>query len=203
MLCFVYLPGVSWLLCGSSSRYHGFVCSLWLWYFLIILTYYFVGLSYSLSYIYGWGNVGMVSYITKLFLGRLPWVSFNSIWWPFFRQYLTTCSSWAIILHERMCISLGLISCSLANKDSLLTELPHLVGCHWNHAFFILGPVAQLVESPTIDPGIANSIPAWSHTFVEIDHEIIFTVILLFPLIQEGLVSVTSESMCTKYWLTA
>ena len=38
--CFVCLPGVSWLLCGSSSRYHGFVCSLWLWYYLIILTYY-------------------------------------------------------------------------------------------------------------------------------------------------------------------
>ena len=26
---------------GSSSRCHGVVCSLWLWYFLIILTYYF------------------------------------------------------------------------------------------------------------------------------------------------------------------
>ena len=32
LLCFVCLPGVSWLLCGSSSRHHGFVCSLWLWY---------------------------------------------------------------------------------------------------------------------------------------------------------------------------
>ena len=29
------------------------------------------------------------------------------------------------------------------------------------------------------DPGVANSIPARSHTFVEIDHEIISTVILL------------------------
>ena len=29
---------VSWLLCGSYSWCHGFVCSLWLWYFLIILT---------------------------------------------------------------------------------------------------------------------------------------------------------------------
>ena len=29
---FVCLPGVSWLLCDSSSRCHGFVCSLWLWY---------------------------------------------------------------------------------------------------------------------------------------------------------------------------
>ena len=28
-------------MCGSSSRCHGFVCSLWLWCFLIILTYYF------------------------------------------------------------------------------------------------------------------------------------------------------------------
>ena len=31
----------------------------------------------------------------------------------------------------------------------------------------------------TADPGVASSIPVWSHTFVEIDHEIISTVILL------------------------
>ena len=31
----------------------------------------------------------------------------------------------------------------------------------------------------TAIPGVASSIPAWSHTFVEIDHEIISTVILL------------------------
>ena len=41
MLCLVCLPGVSCLLCGYSSQCHGFVCSLWLWYFPIILTYYF------------------------------------------------------------------------------------------------------------------------------------------------------------------
>ena len=40
LLCFVCLPGVSWLLYGYSSRCYGFVCRLWLWYFLIILTYY-------------------------------------------------------------------------------------------------------------------------------------------------------------------
>ena len=34
--------------------------------------------------------------------------------------------------------------------------------------------------SLTADPGVASSIPARSHTFVEIDHEIISTVIL-FP----------------------
>ena len=42
-------------------------------------------------------------------------------------------------------------------------------------------------------------IPSRSHIFMEIDHEVFSTVILLLPLIQEGLVSVT----CTKYWLTA
>ena len=31
----------------------------------------------------------------------------------------------------------------------------------------------------TADPGVASSIPARSHTFVEIDHEIISTIILL------------------------
>ena len=41
LLCFICLPGVSWLLCRSSLRCHGFVCSLWLWYFLIILTHNF------------------------------------------------------------------------------------------------------------------------------------------------------------------
>ena len=59
------------------------------------------------------------------------------------------------------------------------------------------------VASLTADPGVPSLIPARSHTFVEIDHEIVSTVILLPPLIQEGLLSVTSKSMCTKYWLTA
>ena len=33
--------------------------------------------------------------------------------------------------------------------------------------------------SLTADPGVASSIPAWSHTFVEIDREIISMVFLL------------------------
>ena len=47
------------------------------------------------------------------------------------------------------------------------------------------GRVAQSVTclatdaSLTADPGVARSIPARSHTFVEIDHEMISTVILL------------------------
>ena len=49
----------------------------------------------------------------------------------------------------------------------------------------LLGRVAQSVTCLatdaclTADPGVASSIPARSHTFVEIDHEIISTVILL------------------------
>ena len=47
------------------------------------------------------------------------------------------------------------------------------------------GPVAQSVTCLatdaclTADPGVASSIPVRSHTFVEIDHEMISTVILL------------------------
>ena len=49
----------------------------------------------------------------------------------------------------------------------------------------ITGRIAQSVTCLatdaclTADPGVASSIPARSHTFVEIDHEIISTVILL------------------------
>ena len=55
----------------------------------------------------------------------------------------------------------------------------------------------------TADPGFPSLVPARSHTFIEIDHEIISTVILLLPVIQEGLLSVTRESMCTTYRLNA
>ena len=67
----------------------------------------------------------------------------------------------------------------------------------------MLGPVAQSVASLIADLGLVSSISAQPSTFVEIDHEIFSTAILLLPLIQEGLLSVTSESMCTEYWLTA
>ena len=51
--------------------------------------------------------------------------------------------------------------------------------------FFLPGRVAQSVTCLatdaclTADPGVASSIPVRSHTFVEIDHEIISTIILL------------------------
>ena len=53
------------------------------------------------------------------------------------------------------------------------------------HCFLMPGRVAQSVTCLatdaclTADPGVASSIPVRSHTFVEIDHEMISTVILL------------------------
>ena len=55
----------------------------------------------------------------------------------------------------------------------------------WAWKKFKPGRVAQSVmclvtdAKLTADPGVASSIPARSHTFMEIDHEIISTVILL------------------------
>ena len=53
------------------------------------------------------------------------------------------------------------------------------------HCIFLPGRVAQSVTCLATDaclpadPGVVSSIPAQSHTFVEIDHEIISTVSLL------------------------
>ena len=65
-----------------------------------------------------------------------------------------------------------------------------------------LGTGLHHVACLTADSEVAGLIPAQSHTLVEIDDEIISMVILLLLLIQEGLLSVTSESICIKYWLT-
>ena len=43
----------------------------------------------------------------------------------------------------------------------------------------------------TADPGVTSSIPVRSHTFVEIDHEMISTVTLLLPLIHSRRVVVS------------
>ena len=82
----------------------------------------------------------------------------------------------------------------------------------WNGlSEFMPGRVAQSVTCLatdaclTADPGVASSIPVRSHTFVGIDHEMISTVILLpsADSFKKVCLSVTSESMCTNYWLTA
>ena len=66
------------------------------------------------------------------------------------------------------------------------THQPVKMSSNWRKAKDKLpGRVAQSVTCLATDaclpadPGVASSIPARSHTFVEIDHEIISTVILL------------------------
>ena len=63
----------------------------------------------------------------------------------------------------------------------------------------MLSPVSNMSDCRSRDHEFDS---VWYHTFSMSDHIIIYTAILLLPLIQEGLLSVTSESMCTKYWLT-
>ena len=59
--------------------------------------------------------------------------------------------------------------------------------------------VAQLDAPSDWKPGGRGFNPCRGrqHSFVEIDHEIFSTVILSLPLIQEGLLSVSGERMCT------
>ena len=66
-------------------------------------------------------------------------------------------------------------------SESTLVKMPHC----WKSHVTAPGHVAQSVTclatdaSLTAGPGVASSIPARSHTFVKIDHEIISTVVLL------------------------
>ena len=46
---------------------------------------------------------------------------------------------------------------------------------------FMTGRIAQSVTCLTADPGVASSILACSHTFTEIDHEIINSMAILLP----------------------
>ena len=59
--------------------------------------------------------------------------------------------------------------------------------------------VAQLDAQSDWRPGGHEFNPrqGLQHSFVEIDHEIFSTVILSFPLIQEGQLSVSGGRMCT------
>ena len=80
LLCLVCLPDVSWLLCGSSSRCHGFVCSSWLWYFLIILTYYFWRKNITYNKMSAMKTLIWLLYMHRQCFHR-PINSYHSFWW--------------------------------------------------------------------------------------------------------------------------
>ena len=87
----------------------------------------------------------------------------------------------------------------LSNKDSVYT-ICHSVCIFWTHH---CSRAASWERVWLRIKGLLVRATVWPHTFVEIYHEIISTVILPLPLIQEGQMSVSGESRCTKYWLTA
>ena len=55
-------------------------------------------------------------------------------------------------------------------------------------------PKAQSIMCLTADPAVTSLIPAWSHTFAEIDHEIISTAIFL-PSVDSRRVFVSYKGM--------
>ena len=61
----------------------------------------------------------------------------------------------------------------------------------------MLGCIAQSAVHLTEKPEVACSIPGRAIYFRGNDHEIFSMIILPLPLIQEGQLSVTGESMCT------
>ena len=64
-------------------------------------------------------------------------------------------------------------------------------------------PVAKAALNQIGDPGVVCSITVRPNTFVEIDHEIFSRIMLHLLRIQERLLSLTNESMCTEYMLKA
>ena len=67
---------------------------------------------------------------------------------------------------------------------------------------FMPGPIEQSEVSQIANTGVVSWISAQPYTFAEIYCEVVSMVIHLLPLINEGLLSVTSGSMCPEYWLT-
>ena len=65
------------------------------------------------------------------------------------------------------------------------------------------GRLAQSGASRTANQGTAGSSPGPATYFRGVYQEIISTVNLPLPLIQEGQMSVCGESVCTKYWSIA
>ena len=59
------------------------------------------------------------------------------------------------------------------------------------------GMEAGLGSSVGCQEAAGSTPPGQQHSFVQIDHEIISTVILSLPLILEGHLSVSDERMCT------
>ena len=89
-------------------------------------------------------------------------------------------------IHEQKTLSIHCLV--LVQHGKTLTRLKNYLGFIARKEYIGPGRVAQSVTclvtdaKLTADPGVASSIPARSHTFVEIDHEIISTSFSSLPL---------------------
>ena len=119
LLCLICLPGVSWWLSSSSSWCHGVVCSLWLWYFLIILTIFAKKIPHTRFC--KWTNNMLIFIFNKWFL-RLKYNFFN------FRRCLPskwittlmTNSSKFSLLHKLNLRNVKKLSCKLYEIISII-----------------------------------------------------------------------------------
>ena len=123
------------------------------------------------------------------------WENFVNFWWrylprthPYYRFRIVTWVSLSGFSPHLMCALIlwrsgfGLL---MGQFCQFMTVMP--------------ASVAQLDAPSDWRPGGRGFNPrrGRQHSFVEIDHEILSTVILSLPLIQEGQLSVSGERMCT------
>ena len=108
------------MLCGSSSRCHGLVCSVWLWYFLIILTFWCFSASKTrraFHYILGWC-------------------------WFFSKKSFATDFSWSVVCDWDMSWSylVVLMSCDLCLccVVTIFSMYMHLVRCYYMYYWQVL-----------------------------------------------------------------
>ena len=85
------------------------------------------------------------------------------------------------VLHNHsVCTEIKFLA-NLKGKFALFSNAPIIKFTEWQEPGRVAQSVTCLVTDAklTADPGVASSIPARSHTFEEIDHEMISTAILL------------------------
>ena len=97
-----------------------------------------------------------------------------------------------------------LVTCVPSEGSDHTAAMPADLSLCWRHISLWPGHLAQSGVSLIANQEVAGLSSSQATYFCgDIYHEVISMVILPLPLIQEGQISVSGKSMCTKYWLTA
>ena len=83
-------------------------------------------------------------------------------------------------------------------KNLLRVVYPLRANYVWLHYYTFKDYAVLSQVQPVYHQEVVGLIPAWQHSFTEIDHKIISIVIRSLPLIQKGQLSVSGERMCTN-----